>query len=126
MLPAQPGALALFRERARKAPSGLGVKRIELVFRQRPVPPSELHRHIVEPARREAAVEMPQSWNDYPDDRDLDVGTRVIEDEEIETRALGEVYAGYHLLALVELAELRAEVRSHLRGGARRQIGKVL
>ena len=60
------------------------MKRIELVFRQRPVSQSELYRNIVKPARREAAIEMPQSRNDHPDDRDLDVGTRLIEDEEVE------------------------------------------
>ena len=107
-------------------PQVCGVKRIELVFRQRPVPQSELDRNIVKPARREAAIEMPQSRNDHPDDRDLDVGARLIEDEEIEARALGELHAGGHLLALVELAELRAEVRSDDRSAARRQIGMVL
>ena len=69
----------------------MGVKRIELAFRERPVAQSELDRNIVKPARREAAIEMPQSRNDHPDDRDLDVGTRLIEDEEIEARSLGEI-----------------------------------
>ena len=71
--------------------SGMGVNRIELVFRQRPVAQSELYRNIVKPARREAAIEMPQSRNDHPDDRDLDVGTRLIEDEEIEALSLGDI-----------------------------------
>ena len=60
------------------------MKRVELVFRQRPVPQSELDRDIIKPARREAAIEMPQSRNDHPDDRDLDVGARLVENEEIE------------------------------------------
>src|SRR5713101_2318978 len=106
--------------------SGLGVKRIELVLRQRPFSPSELDRDIVKPARREAAIEMPQSRNDHPDDRDLDIGARLIEDEEIEALAPGEVDAGGHLLARVETAELRAEVRPDDRSAARRQIGMVL
>ena len=89
----------------------MGVNRIELVFLERPVAQSELYRNIVKPARREAAIEMPQSRNDHSDDRDLDVGTRLIEDEEIEARLLGEAHAGRHLLARVEMAELRAEVR---------------
>src|SRR5882757_4234789 len=123
----QPRALALLRERAsRHLPSGLGVKRIELVFRQWPVSPSQLDRHIVKPARREAAIEMPQSRNDHPDDRDLDIGAGLIEHEEIEALTLGEVHAGGHLLARVEMAELRAEVGSDGRGAARRQIRIVL
>ncbi len=60
------------------------MNRIELVFRQRPVPQSELDRNVVKPAGREAAIEMPQSRNDHAYDRDLDIGTRLIEDEEIE------------------------------------------
>src|SRR5215813_10570526 len=72
-------------------PSGLGVKRVELVFRKRAVSPSELDRDLVKPAGREAAVEMPQTRNGKADDRDLDIGARLIEDEEIETRALGDV-----------------------------------
>ena len=87
----------------------MGVNWIELVFRQRPVPQSELDRNIVKPARREAAIEMPQSRNDHSDDRDVDVGTRLIEDEEVEARSLGEMHAGGHLLARIETAELRAE-----------------
>src|ERR1700731_1418158 len=61
--------------------SGPRLKRIELAFRQRPVSQSELYRDIVEPARGQAAIEMPQSRDDHSDDRDLDVGARLIEDE---------------------------------------------
>ena len=104
----------------------MGVNWIELVFRQRPVSQSELYRNIVKPARREAAIEMPHSRNDHSDDRDLDVGACLIEDEEIEARSLGEAHAGRHLLARVETAELRAEVRLDRRIAARRQIGMVL
>src|SRR5262249_58925941 len=96
------------------------MKWIELVFRQRSVSPPELDRHIVKPARCEAAIEMPQSRNDHSGDRDPDVGARLIEDEEIEARALGEIHAGPHLLARVENAELRAEVRSDQGSYARR------
>src|SRR6516162_452082 len=107
-------------------PSGLGVKRIELAFRQRSVLPSELDRHIVKPARCEAAIEMPQSRNDHSGDRDPDVGARLIEHKEVEARALGEVHARSHLLACVETAELRANVRPDGRSATRRQIGMVL
>ena len=57
------------------------MKRIELAFRQRPVQPSELDRDIVEPPRCEATIEMPHPWNDHPGDRNVDVGARLIEDE---------------------------------------------
>ena len=89
----------------------MGVKRIELVFRQRPVPQSQLYRNIVKPARREAAIEVPHSRNDHSDDRDVDVGPRLIKDEEVEALSLGVTHAGGHLLARVETAELRAEAR---------------
>src|SRR5262249_39528310 len=102
------------------------MKRIELAFRQRSVSPSELDRDIVKPPRCEAAIEMPQSRDDHSGDRDLDVEARLIEDEEIEARALGQVHAGGHLLARVEIAELRAKVRSDGRSAARDQIGMVL
>jgi hypothetical protein len=101
------------------------VKRIELGFRQRPVLPSELHRDVVEPAGCEAAIEMPQARNDHPGDRGFDIGAGLIEDEEIEALPLGEAHAGQHLLALVETAELRAEVRPDRRLAARRQIGLI-
>src|SRR4051812_37286027 len=111
---------------ARKpGPSGLGVKRVELVFRQRPVAQSELDRNIVKPARREAAIEMPQPRNDHPHDRGLDVGTGLIEHEEIESCALDQVHAGGDLRARVELAKIRVEVGSDDRSAARRQIGMV-
>src|SRR5215468_7951562 len=87
---AEPVALSSFRARAsRGRTSGMGVNRIDLVFQHRLVPPPELYRYVVEPAGREAAIEMPQSRNDHPGDRDLDVDARLIEDEEIEARALG-------------------------------------
>src|SRR5215471_20213604 len=117
-----------FGPEARKpgCPSGLGVKRVELVFRKRAVSPSELDRDLVKPAGREAAVEMPQTRNGHSDDRDLDIGARLIEDEEIETRALGDVDAGGHLLGRVKTAEFGAGVRSDGRRGARRQVRMIL
>ena len=88
---AGPASLALIRERAsRDAHQVLRVKWIELFFRQRPVAQSKLYRDIVKPARREAAIEMPQSRNNHPDDRDLNVGAGLIEHEEIEALLLRE------------------------------------
>src|SRR6202023_2883466 len=74
------------------SPSGMGVNRIELVFLERPVTQSGLYRHIVKPAEREAAIEMPQSRNDNSDDRALDVWTRLIENEEVEACLLGKAH----------------------------------
>src|SRR5258708_39863569 len=105
----------------------MGEKRSELVFQQRPISPSEFDRNIVKSARYEAAIEMPQSRNDHSDDRNLDVGPRLIEDEEVEARARGDVDAGVDMLArVVERAELRAGVRLDLRMVTRRQKGIVL
>src|SRR5712671_286700 len=86
-------------------PSGMRVDRIERAFRQRPVAQAELDRNVVKPARREAAIEMPQPRYDHADDRDLDVGARLVEDEEIEALALGDTDAGGHLLARFETVE---------------------
>ena len=101
------------------------MKRIELVFRQRPIAQSELDRDIVKPAGPKTAIEMPQPRNDHAHDRRLDVGTCLIEDEEIEARALGETHTGLHLLAGVELTEIGVETGPHNRSAARRQIGMV-
>jgi len=82
-------------------------ERREFAFRQRPIQQSELYRNIVKPARGETAIEMPQSRRDHPDDGDLDVGPRLIEDEENQTPTAGDVDAGVDLLArVVERAEL--------------------
>src|SRR5258708_10114250 len=105
----------------------MGEKRSELVFQQRPISPSEFDRNIVKSARCEAAIEMPQSRNDHSDDRNLDVGPRLIEDEEVEARALGDVDTGDHLLArVVERAELRAGARLDRRIATWNQKGMVL
>src|ERR1700733_14396021 len=108
------------------SPSGVWVNRIELVFLQGPVTQSELDRHIVKPAGREASIEMTQARNDHADDRRLDVGARLIEDEEMKARLLREGDAGRHLFACVEMAKLRAELRSDHRIAARGQIEMVL
>jgi len=52
---------------------------------------------------------MPQSWNDHSDDRDVYIGPRLIEDEEVKTLSFGKMHASGHLLACVETAERRAE-----------------
>src|SRR5215468_5704587 len=82
--------------RARKAgrPLGVRVKRVELMFRQWPVPHPELYRNVIKTARREASVKMPQSRNDHSDDRNVDVGASLIENEEVEALSLSETHAG--------------------------------
>ena len=102
------------------------VNRIKLVFLDRPIPQSELHRHIIEPAWCEAAIEMPQVRNDNADNRNLDIGSRLIEDKEIEAGIFRQRDASCNLLMRVELAELNAEIRLHLRIFARNQIGILL
>src|SRR5215469_3649351 len=87
----------------------MGVKWIELVFRQRSISQSKLYRDIIKPAGREATIEMPQSWNDHSDDWDVYIGPRLIEDEEVKTLSFGKMHASGHLLACVETAERRAE-----------------
>src|SRR3974390_1249243 len=104
----------------------MGMKRIYFVFRQRSVAQSELNRNIIEPARREAAIEMPHSRNDYPHNWNVDVGARLIEDKEVEALPLGQTHAGNHLLARVETADLRAKARLDRWIVAWRQKGMVL
>ena len=114
-LPAAPAAALFPRSAHSRDASGLGMKRVELALRHAAGQATQLDRNIVEPAGREAAIEVPQSRNDDAHDRNLDVGTGLVEDEKVEAFTLGEVHAGHHLLALVESAELRAEVRPHRR-----------
>jgi hypothetical protein len=107
--------------------SGMREKRSEFAFQPRPVEQSEFYRNIVKSPRRETAIEMPQSRNDYSNDRDLNVGPRLIEDKEIEACAPGDVDAGIYLLArVVERADFQAGTRLHRRIAAWRQKGMVL
>ena len=82
-------------------PSGMGEKRSEFVFRQWLIQVSEFYRNVIKPARREAAVEMPQARHDHPDDRRFDIRPRLIENEEIQAGAPGDIDAGKHLVARV-------------------------
>ena len=75
---------------------------------ERRISQAELDRDFVEPARREAAVEMPQPRDDHPHDRHRDIGPRLIEDQEIEALALRKRNASDDLLARVEPAKARA------------------
>src|SRR5215472_16729147 len=123
----QPLGQSFLEKHARPTPyaSGLRVKRIELVLRQRPIAQFELYRHIVKPAGCEAAIEMKQTGNDDPHDRDLDVRTRLIENEEIKSMAFYEIDTSHYLLALVEAAKVNVIVRPDRRVSVRRQIGMV-
>ena len=47
-------------------------------------------------------MEMPQSRNDHPDNWHLNVGPGLVEHEEIEPKAPGELDASQHLLAPIE------------------------
>src|SRR5258708_13372878 len=69
---------------------------------------------------------MPQSGNDLSDDRDLDVGPGLIEDEEIEACAPGDIDAGEHLIArVVDRTDICAGARLDRRMAAWRQKGMV-
>src|ERR1700686_2624996 len=100
-------------------------KRRQFVFRARPIQQSELDRNVVKPARPEAAIEMPQSGNDHPDDGDADVGPRLIEDEEIEARARGDIDAGVDLPASI-VEKARRPTGAWLHRAVWRQEGIVL
>src|SRR5262249_10666067 len=106
-------------------PSGMGMKWIELSFRQRSVAQSKFYRNVVKPARCEAAIKMPHPRNDHPDNRDINVGACLIENEKIEALLRGQADAGGHLLARTEPADLRAKVRLDGRNFAWRQKGMV-
>ena len=68
---------------------------------------------------------MPQSRNEHSHHRHVDVGARLIEDEEVEALPRGELHAGGHLLACVETTELRAEARPDRGSVARHQEGMI-
>src|SRR5206468_11188564 len=85
-------------ERARNSsPSGVRKKRRQFAFQPRPLKQSELYRHIVEAAGREAAIEMAQARHQHPDDGNLDVGPCLVEHEEIVARTGGDLDAGNDL-----------------------------
>src|SRR6187399_2051639 len=69
---------------------------------------------------------MPQSRNNHSNDRDLDVGPGLVEDEEIEACAPGDIDAGEHLIArVVDGTDMCAAARLHRRTAAWRQKGMV-
>src|SRR5215472_284762 len=96
----------------------MGVNGIELVLRQRPVAPSEVHRDIVNPTGCEAAIEMPQSRHDHAHQGGLDSGPGLIEHQKVDAGLLGKTHTGY--LLAHRMAELRAEARLYRRLAARR------
>src|SRR5258708_38049324 len=98
MSPTPRVAFRLFGDQASRS-SGLRMQRIEFLFGQRTMAPPELDRDIVKPARREAAVKIPQAWNDNPDHRHLDTGTRLIDAQQIPPHAPGHMNSPTHLLA---------------------------
>src|SRR5262249_34020373 len=97
------GAAAAFRFRflagARKETSGVRQERRQFVFPERLVEQAHPHRDIVQPARREALVEMPQSRREHAHHGDADVGPRLVEHEEIVPGPRGHLDAGLDLLA---------------------------
>src|SRR5262249_25051847 len=58
---------------------GVRVKRVELLFRNRRVPPSHPDRNVVESAWREAAVEMTKPGDQDFHHRHADIGAGLVE-----------------------------------------------
>src|SRR4051812_41770655 len=80
--------------------------RIQRALRNRAITKSELDGNIVQPPGREAAIEVPHSGDDHPDNRRPDVGPGLVQHDEIETLLLDELDAGDHLRSVVEMAEI--------------------
>jgi len=49
---------------------------------------------------------MPQSRNDHPDDRNLDIKPGLIKDEEIKPKTLGKLHASQDLFAPIESLQI--------------------
>ena len=98
---------------------------VEFLFLERLFEPPELDRNIVKPARSETAIEMPQSRHDDSYNRHLDVGARLIEDEEIEALPLSYRHAGRHLLVRFQVTELRIELCFQHFAVARQEEGMI-
>ena len=65
----------------------------QLIFAARVIEQAQFHRHIVQPARPKALVEMPQARHDHADHGDLDVGPSLVEYEEIIASATSDLDA---------------------------------
>src|SRR3954470_5595427 len=94
---------------------------IELALWRRSVAPSKLHRNIVEPARREATIEVAHPRNDHARDRNANVEARLVEHEEVEASPPDGLDTSHHLLARIETVERRGRRGNGSSG--RRQIG---
>src|SRR5580704_7542003 len=101
------------------------MQRIELALRHSLIKPPELDGYVVEPARRESPIEMPQPRHDDAGDRRADIGPRLIEGEKVEPFALGQVHTSHHLFACVEKAEFRIEIDLRGRTAVRQQVGMI-
>jgi len=84
--------------RTKQQPSGVRKEGGQFAFQSWPVQQSELHRHVVEAAGREAAIEMTQARNQHPDDGNLDIGPCLVEHEEIIACTGGDLDAGNDLV----------------------------
>src|SRR6185369_2111341 len=112
--------VGFFRGARTKDPSGVRQERSELALQPRTIQQSKLQRNIVKPARREAAIEMPQAWDEHANNGDLYVGPRLVEHEEIVPCPGGDLDTGIHLIARV-VVDLKAGSRRNDRIVARDQ-----
>ena len=67
-------------------------------------------------------MEMPQSRNDNPDNWNLDVGSGLVEHEEVEPEAPGKLDASQGLLAPIEACKFQRPRAPHGRFAVRQQL----
>src|SRR5581483_5776752 len=110
----RPGAGAFrfcFFAGARTQGSSMRQEGRQLAFPERFVREAHPDRDIVQTARREAFVEMPQARREHAHHGHADIGPGLVEHEEIEASASGHRDAGFDLLAHAVERHLHAQRR---------------
>ena len=95
---------------------------IQIGFPQRSFAQTELDRHIIESPGSEAAI-VPQSRNDHPGNGNLDVRPGLVENEEIQAKMFGKLYAGEDLPAPIKACEFLESRPPGGRFAVRQQVG---
>src|SRR5436190_18755372 len=101
--------------------SRLRMERIELVLQERAVAPAHFHRHVIEPALGEPAIEMAQAGDDHTHHRHLNIGPGLVENKEVESLSSSNIHGSRDLFVRGELTELGARSRAYFRAAAREQ-----
>src|SRR6185437_8516826 len=81
------------------------MERVQTGLPQSPFAQAELDRHVIESPRSEAAMEMPQSRNNYPDNGNPDVRPGLIDNKEIQAATFGKLDASKDLVAPIEVGK---------------------